>query len=135
MSEEVGGTKIQKRGPIPPQQPPQNLVQQQSPPQQPVYQQPSHQQQHQQSQFQQQQPSQQQLGGNLKKKLNLDNASIKYSIVVVLIFLMLNSKIIWSQISRLPFMGSMEPSLIALVINSILAGVVFYCFKVFVFKD
>ena len=123
MSDEGGGTKIQRRAPPPQQIPPQQM-QMPPPPQQQMQMPP-----------QQMVPPQnfQNHAPVLKRKL--DSNSMKSAIVVVLIFLMLNSKIVWSQISRLPFMGSVEPSLIALIINSILAGVIFYCFKTFVFKD
>ena len=33
---------------------------------------------------------------------------------------------IWKQIIKIPFMGSVEPSIVALIVNSILAGIVFY---------
>jgi len=52
--------------------------------------------------------------------------SFRYSVYVVIIFVLLNSKMIWKQICRLPLMGSVEPSIIALIFNSILAGLVFY---------
>jgi hypothetical protein len=51
---------------------------------------------------------------------------MKYSLIVVLVFMMLNSKIIWKQIIKLPFMGTVEPSILALVVNSLIAGIVFY---------
>ena len=123
MSDEGGGTKIQRRA-SPPQQIPPQQMQMPPPPQQQMQMPP-----------QQMVPPQnfQNHAPVLKRKL--DSNSMKSAIVVVLIFLMLNSKIVWSQISRLPFMGAVEPSLIALIINSILAGVIFYCFKTFVFKD
>ena len=56
----------------------------------------------------------------------MDSKAMKYAILVILIFIILNSKIIWKQIMKLPMMGSIEPSIVALIINSILAGVIFY---------
>jgi len=55
---------------------------------------------------------------------DMDISTFKYSILVVVIFIVLNSKIIWKQISRLPFMGQVEPSILALIVNSILSGVI-----------
>jgi hypothetical protein len=57
---------------------------------------------------------------------------IKYSILVILIFVLLNSKIIWKQICKLPFMGSIEPSILALVFNSLLSGLIFFLIVKFV---
>jgi hypothetical protein len=67
-------------------------------------------------------------GGNTKSKFgNIGNdTSFRYSLLVVLIFIILNSKIVWRQLSRFPLMGSVEPSIIALIANSLLAGVIFY---------
>ena len=128
MSEE-GGTKIQRRQ-QPPQQQMQPPQQQMQPPQQQM-QQP--QQQMQQPQQQMQQPPQQMQQPHLKQnfmpsilKKPIDIVSLKYSIAVIVIFVILNSKIVWTQFSRLPFLNSVDPSIIALIINSILAGVVFY---------
>jgi hypothetical protein len=66
--------------------------------------------------------------GILKKPFKVfdDTDKMKYAIIVSIIFLALNSKIIWNQIIKLPFMGGIEPSIIALIVNSILAGVIFY---------
>jgi hypothetical protein len=55
-----------------------------------------------------------------------ENSNTKSAILVVLIFLLLNSKIVWKQIINLPMMGSMEPSMVALIFNSLLAGIIFY---------
>ena len=61
-----------------------------------------------------------------------DNSSnIKETIVVVLLFVVLNSKLIWKQLMKLPFMGSVEPSIIALIVNSLLAGIVYFIIKKF----
>jgi hypothetical protein len=46
--------------------------------------------------------------------------------LVACIFVLLNSKIIWTQIIKFPFMGNVEPSIVALLVNSVLAGVIFY---------
>ena len=76
---------------------------------------------------QQQQIVQQQLKRANKpmfSKLNMPN--FKQALLVALIFILLNSKMIWKQIIKIPFMGSVEPSIVALIVNSILAGIVFY---------
>jgi hypothetical protein len=44
----------------------------------------------------------------------------------MVIFLLLNSKMVWKQIMLLPFMGGLDPSIVALVFNSVLAGLAFY---------
>jgi hypothetical protein len=63
-----------------------------------------------------------------------NDKAFKLSALVIFIFILLNHKIIWSQIQKLPFMGSIEPSILALIINSILAGVIFYVVSVFLIK-
>lgn len=65
----------------------------------------------------------------------LDSKNIKYSLLIVVIFILLNSKIVWKQISKLPFMGTFEPSIIALIVNSILAGIVYYVMTTFIIKE
>ena len=55
-----------------------------------------------------------------------DVTSRKNAIIVIIIFVLLNSRIAWRAISRIPMMGSVEPSILALVVNSVLAGIVFY---------
>ncbi len=50
----------------------------------------------------------------------------KMAILVVVIFLVFNSRLFWRQIARLPMMGGIEPSMVALIFNSLLAGIVFY---------
>ena len=71
----------------------------------------------------------------IKSKFGADNSksenNLKYSLIVALIFVLLNSKFIWKQIMKLPFMGTVEPSIVALIINSILAGVIFYIISTF----
>jgi len=146
---DFGGTKIQRKAPPPqmqqqgppPQQqgpPPQQMMgQMQQPTQQQMMQMQEEQQMMQQMQMQQQQqmrqqgpPPQQMMqlpGKKIKEAFgSVDSKTVKYSILVVLIFLILNSKIIWKQIMKIPLMGSTEPSIIALVVNSILAGIIFY---------
>ena len=150
-SPEEGGTKLQKRRPqqIPQQIPqqPQQIPQRQQVPQQ------------QQQQFVQQirQPPEQvfmqeqiQTGSpeprgspleipiKVKKSFfgsssTTDNTT-KYALLVAVIFIILNSKIVWRQIIKLPFMGSVEPSMIALIINSLLAGLAFYIVSTFIIK-
>jgi len=53
-------------------------------------------------------------------------AGIKQAILVSIIFVLLNSKMIWKQIIKFPFMGETDPSIVALLVNSILAGLIFY---------
>lgn len=57
---------------------------------------------------------------------------LSLAIFVVLLFILLNSKLIWTQLQKLPFMGSIEPSIFALIINSLLAGIVFYVASSFI---
>jgi len=144
---EFGGTKISKRAPSPPPQ--QQMPQQQQmphqmqqvPPQMRPQQMPSpeemYQMQQQQQMMQAQAMQQQPVPRIIKPKSSfgssVDSKTLKYSVLVVLIFIILNSKIVWRQIQRLPFMGNMDPSIVALIVNSILAGVVFYLIC-FVFK-
>jgi len=52
--------------------------------------------------------------------------NLKTSILVCVLFVIFNSKIVWRQIIKLPFMGTVEPSMLALIINSILAGLAFF---------
>ena len=64
---------------------------------------------------------------SFKQGFNIkEDDKLKYSIYVCLIFIILNSKIVWKQIIKLPLMGSIEPSIIALILNSLLAGIFFY---------
>jgi hypothetical protein len=145
---EFGGTKLQRRKPEqqmqgPPQQqmqmdprqmqgPPQQQMQMQGPPQQQMdprqMQGPPPQhidpRQIQGPQMQMQMDSRQMIRKETFGKI--DSKSMKYAILVILIFIILNSKIIWKQIMKLPMMGSIEPSIVALIINSILAGIIFY---------
>ena len=39
------------------------------------------------------------------------------------------------QIIKLPMMGMVEPSIIALIVNSILAGIVFYIISIYLSKN
>jgi len=130
---EEGGTRIQRR--------PQQQVPQQDPQmeQQAMMQQ-------QQAMMQQQQAMQQQQGypqqqvyvpqainrvippplrGKIKS-FDMDSQLFKNALLVTIIFVLLNSKLVWKQIIRFPFMGGVEPSIVALVVNSILAGILFY---------
>jgi hypothetical protein len=148
-SPEEGGTKIQKRNSVPPmmggggppQMAPQGMPQQMDPRMSQEQMMMMQQQQMQQQQLQQQQMQQQPQGyqinsmgapkkGILRKSsfggVSMDSPTIKNTILVVIIFLALNSKILWKQILQFPFMGGVEPSIIALVVNSILAGIIFY---------
>jgi len=148
MADAEGGTKIQRRnvqqipqnpGPVagPSSSPQQDYQQQMS---QQEYQQLMAQQQYQQ-QMAQQQMAQQQIGGQRqmgaqrqvvycppKKKFNFsfENKNMKNSLLVVVIFIVLNSKMIWRIISKMPMMGTVEPSILALIVNSIIAGLAFY---------
>ena len=78
-----------------------------------------------------------QLTKSRKSKFSLDHlmdkSEIKNSILVVVLFIFLNSKMIWTQIGKAPLMGSVEPSLLALIINSIIAGIVFYLITTYLF--
>lgn len=56
------------------------------------------------------------------------------ALLVGVLFCVLNSKIIWRQIIKLPFMGNVEPSIIALIINSIIAAIAYYVITTFVMK-
>ena len=127
MSEE-GGTRITRN-------PPSGIQQQQPQMSQQEYQ--ARQQQYQQQQ--QQQPQQERFPqpqetypkGILKTKsafgnISMDSQNFKNALLVIVIFLLLNSKIIWKQIIQCPMMGSVDPSIVALIVNSILAGIVFY---------
>ncbi len=60
--------------------------------------------------------------------------SFKYSLLVAVIFILLNSKIIWTQIMKFPGMGTMEPSIIALVVNGLLAAMAFFVVHSFLMK-
>jgi hypothetical protein len=56
----------------------------------------------------------------------VNTSTMKTSVIVSFIFLLMNSKIIWKQILKIPMMGTIEPSILALVVNSLLAGIFFY---------
>ena len=152
MSEE-GGTKIQRVQPQPQQPPPVQQVQQPYQQVQQQYQQPMANQgggQPQQGYYSNQPANNNRVGfddqneqyqtvkssfkppssfkkESFKQGFNIkEEDKLKYSIYVCLIFIILNSKIVWKQIIKLPLMGSIEPSIIALILNSLLAGVFFY---------
>jgi len=144
VGEEAGGTKLQKRKMeqqmAAHHQQQQQQQQQQMPPQQ---QQQLSPQQQQQMMYQQQMAAAQQ---QQQKKVTFEECpvdkvkiprkksffgsmsddSLKYSILVAIIFLVFNSKLVWKQLCKLPFMGCVDPSIIALVVNSLLAAIVFY---------
>jgi hypothetical protein len=135
MEAEEGGTKIRRpprQQPIQPQSMPQLPSDQQYQPQQIMPQQqqrPSAQDLYQQQQAPQQQPRPPapfEMPFKEKFSTNGISKSIKYSVLVMLIFILLNSKLVWKQLIKLPFMGTVEPSIIALIVNSIIAGIVFF---------
>ena len=150
MSDEVvGGTRIQRR---PVEQP---AMQQQQPMMQqpqPMMQQPQPMMQQQQPMMQQPQPTMQQpqpvaqppspVAPDTKStfsksnfgNITFDITDFKYSLLVMLIFIILNSKIIWKQIARLPLMDGLDQSMIALLINSIIAGISFYIISNYIIK-
>lgn len=142
----VGGTKIVKKQPQEQQMQQAQPVMQQMPPQQmqqgqPGMQQMSPQQMQQLQQMQMQQMKQPIVPGVMLTKESLSGGSIdfnsktfKYALLVMLLFIILNSKIIWKQLSRIPFMGQVEPSIIALIANSVLSAVIFYMIVQFVIK-
>ena len=134
--DEEGGTKIQRNVHQQQQQHPEMMDQSQMDPQQEqqmLHQQMLHQQQQMYQQQQQHQQQQHQQKSGFKKIF--DMKSLKMSVVVALIFIILNSKIVWSQFGKLPFMGSMDPSMIALLINSLLSGIIFYVIITYVIKN
>jgi hypothetical protein len=155
MSEE-GGTKLEKRRPVP--QPQQQMQQQayQIPEQPPTFMQVPQQMPREvqrptaEELFKQQPiqvPQQMQMPQAIpretlveipKKKsmfgATTESDTFKNAILVAVIFVVLNSKIVWRQIIKLPFMGSVEPSMIALVINSLLAAIAYYIITKFVMK-
>ena len=122
MSEE-GGTKLPRRRPV--QQMQQQQEQQPSAPQ--MAQQQQYQQQMQQQQYQQQQHVQIQPHPHFNRfNISFDDKNLKNTGLVVMIFFILNSKMVWKEIVKIPFMGQVEPSIIALVVNAIIAGVIYY---------
>jgi len=143
-----GGTRIQRRPPPqqgppqqgPPQQPPQQRMMG-PPPQQrmgPPPGQPPMMEEMDPATLQMPKPNFKRSGGG-KSTFGMGNFSfniseIKNALLVFLIFFVLNSKMVWKQIIKLPFMGSVEPSMIALVVNSILAGILFYVISNFFIK-
>jgi hypothetical protein len=57
---------------------------------------------------------------------SINNKNIRNGVIVVVLFILLNSKFIWRALTRIPMMGTFEPSILALIVNSLLAGIVFY---------
>ena len=130
-SGEEGGTKIQRRSSSPPQHQQQPQMDPREAQEHAMQQQAYQQQMYEQQAYQQQPPlGPTQMAINKKSApsrfIDYNSLKFKYAVIVTVVFLLLNSKIVWSQIIKLPFMGTMEPSIIALIINSILAGIVFY---------
>jgi len=136
MDDQEGGTKIRRNVQQIPQQPPPNLMQQQNVMQQQIPQQPQNIPPHVQQQIMQQQMIQQQIAQKPQPVLpqqkknrfgvQIENKNIKNSVIVIIIFIILNSKIIWRALSKMPMMGTLEPSIVALIVNSVLAGIVFF---------
>ena len=159
MSEE-GGTKIQRRnvqqipqqgspntGPTGPDQQ-QMMMQQQQMMMQQQQQQQMMQQQQQQQNYQQQPlmdqrnviinnqiPNSIKNGKNYFKGVDFSNKNVKNSIIVVVLFILLNSRMIWKAIAKIPMMGTVEPSVLALIVNSLIAGIVFYIISTKVNKN
>lgn len=151
MSSEEGGTKLRKnrpqqmsQAPQPQFDPQQVYTRQQGPPpqqmgqmaqmaQMPTPQQMAQMPPQMQQQIMQQASSSQMPRPYQGKKL-LENSNAKSAMLVVLIFLLLNSKLVWKQIINLPMMGNVEPSMIALIFNSLLAGIIFYIIINFLMK-
>jgi hypothetical protein len=132
--DEIGGTPIPKTRRTPPQ-PQQQPPQQQPPQQQPIINNGINIEQPPAFMNNKYEPEPEQfirgMKMNNKKMFNKDsgfniNLHMKYSIIVAILFILLNSKMIWTQISKLPMMGSIEPSILALIFNSLLSGVLFY---------
>ena len=152
-SPEEGGTKIRRNSP-PPEMPPPPPQMQSSPqvdPREDMMQQQMMQQQMMQQppQGYQAPPVQQNSMGSpsrsiLKKSTfggkssfygAFDSPIFKYTLLVIIIFMILNSKFIWKQIMHFPLMGSAEPSVVALVVNSVIAGMAFYIISSFLIKN
>jgi hypothetical protein len=147
MSEE-GGTKLRKRPPPQQQMQQQVMMEQQMPQQVPMpvqVQRPTAEELFKQAPPaqvpQQMQMPQAQVRENVvqipKKKSMFgmpDSTNFKYATLVAVIFVVLNSKIVWRQLIKLPFMGSVEPSMIALIVNSLLAAVAYFVITNFIMK-
>jgi len=120
MAQQMGQMPPQMGGGMPPQM---RATPQQAPPPQMYQQMPQ--------QMQQVQEEAPQLPKSVLKKtkygpFSINNKNIRNGVIVVVIFILLNSKFIWKALGRLPMMGTFEPSILALVVNSIIAGIVFY---------
>jgi len=140
MSSEEGGTKINRRPPPQQQQPPPQMMgpppqmmgpppQMMGPPPQMMAPPPQVQPQPSPPPMAKKSVSFQETA---KTKFGSFDPKMKMAVLVILLFVILNSKIIWKQVCRFPMMGSSEPSMIALLVNSILAGVIFYFISKFV---
>ena len=141
MGDVEGGTKIQRRQQPPPQMGPQmgqQMGQQMSQEQMAMMQQQAAQQQQagqqkSQSSFVEYPPSilkNKNVPGLLKMPKNVSfsfqDSTTKNTILVIVLFVILNSRLIWKNISRLPMMGKIEPSIVALGVNSLIAGIAYY---------
>ncbi len=130
MSDDIGGTPIIRNNQG-------GVAQMGMPPpqmgQQPMGMGPSPEEQYQQMAMQQQ--MQHQVPKSILKKaskfskdtpFDFNSINFKNGLLVAVIFLLLNSKMVWTQIMKIPFMGTLEPSIVALITNAILAGIIFY---------
>jgi len=70
------------------------------------------------------------IPGLLKMPKNVSfsfqDSTTKNTILVIVLFVILNSRLIWKNIARLPMMGKIEPSIVALGVNSLIAGIAYY---------
>ena len=69
-----------------------------------------------------------------KSGFGSSSSNMQTALLVTVLFIILNSKIVWRQMMKLPFMGSVEPSMIALIVNSLIAGVIFFIITNFIIK-
>ena len=123
----VGGTKIQRKGGNPNMQAQQAMAQQQmmAPPQMAMHQQepPVVQQQY----YVPPVASSPGFAASIRDAFSMGMGSeIKYAVIATLLFLVFNSKIVWKQLLRIPVMGGVEPSIIALGTNGLLFAIIFY---------
>jgi len=129
--EEEGGTKLSRR---PVQQIPQQSPQFQQSPQQSPQQMPQQYQQQRQQQIINNSVPASIKNGRLSFPFK-DKGKMNNVIIVIVVFILLNSRIAWRAISRMPMMGSIEPSILALIVNGIIAGVAFYIISNYVNKS
>jgi hypothetical protein len=126
MDEAVGGTKIQRKGASPAAQAQQAMAQQQmmGPPQmqsqpqmmsdpEPSYYMPP--------------TSSAGFAESLRDVFSTGMGyEIKYAVIATLLFVVFNSKIVWKQLLKVPIMGGVEPSVVALGTNGLLFAIIFY---------